>query len=302
MANCLFINHSMTQCGVYQYGKRLCDIMSQSKVNDYEYFEITSLEEYQILLKHYDHDCVIHNYHASTMPWLNDNNIVKDKKSICIFHESDLRVLFDTYINTDSTFEDSGIWYGIPRPLFDYKVADNTKNEIVTIGTFGFAFPQKGFERIVEHVNSEFDEAILRIHIPNAYFGDFGKAIQGNITDKCNSIKVKEGIKIKVTHDFLPDNELLYFLNSNTINIFLYDDMLGRGLSSVIDYALSVNRPIAISNSNVFRHIYSDEICVSKTNIKTIIDNGTKPLNQFKEKWSNENLIKKFDYIVNSNL
>ena len=38
----------------------------------------------------------------------------------------------------------------------------------------------------------------------------------------------------------------LYFLKSNSMNIFLYDTMVGRGTSSVIDYALSVNTPCLV--------------------------------------------------------
>ena len=68
--------------------------------------------------------------------------------------------------------------------------------------------------------------------------------------------------------DFVNENDLLIFLQSNTMNIFLYDNLHGRGISSTIDYALSVRRPLGISDSFMFRHIYSDEICLYKNSIQ----------------------------------
>jgi hypothetical protein len=96
----------------------------------------------------------------------------------------------------------------------------------------------------------------------------------------------------------MDDTQLLDWLNSNTINIFLYDTMFGRGCASTIDYALSVQRPIGISDSYMFRHIYSDDICVYKTPIKDIIENGLHYLEHYKTKWSNANLIKQLELYI----
>ena len=91
------------------------------------------------------------------------------------------------------------------------------------------------------------------------------------------------------------DIESLDWLNSNTINIFLYDTMTGRGCASTIDYALSVNKPIGISDSAMFRHIYSDAICVYKTPIRDIITNGLSHLQKYKQAWSPTKLIEKLE-------
>lgn len=56
----------------------------------------------------------------------------------------------------------------------------------------------------------------------------------------------------------MSNDEILDFLNKNTVNIFLYDNMPGRGLSSTIDYAVSVDTPLIVNNSNMFRHLLSD--------------------------------------------
>jgi hypothetical protein len=100
----------------------------------------------------------------------------------------------------------------------------------------------------------------------------------------------------------MDDEELLDFLASNTINIFMYDGMPGRGCSSVIDYALSVNRPIGISNSHMFRHIYSDEICLYKRSIADIIEKGNEYLDRFRQLWSEDRLIQIIDNFIYKNI
>ena len=39
----------------------------------------------------------------------------------------------------------------------------------------------------------------------------------------------------------------------------MYDSMVGRGISSTIDYALSVKKPLGISDSYMFRNIYDGD-------------------------------------------
>jgi hypothetical protein len=104
-----------------------------------------------------------------------------------------------------------------------------------------------------------------------------------------------------ITTDFLDNQDILNFLNENDVNIFLYDNMPGRGLSSVIDYAVSVNTPLIVNNSNMFRHLLSDRpsISIDNDDIKSIIGRGKKDLVYFRDKWSNLNLKNKFLEILN---
>ena len=44
--NILFLNHKKKQCGVYQYGVRLFDIIKQSNKYCFQYFEIENIHEY----------------------------------------------------------------------------------------------------------------------------------------------------------------------------------------------------------------------------------------------------------------
>lgn len=300
---CLFLNNISEKCGIYQYGKRLCNILKNSQDNIYMYVEVSSMEEYEETLKNIEYDCIIYNYSAAYFDWLTNETMKKDKKNICIYHEFDINLKFDVYVNTDSTYSEHDIWYSLPRPLFENNNNINSNNnEIPVIGSFGLALPQKGFEHIIKMVNKEFDKAIIKLHIPNSQFGDPDSDISNQIINRCKQIKRKSKVDLIITNNFLTDQQVLDFLNTNNINVFMYDNMSGRGLSSVIDYAISANSPIGISDSNVFRHIYDDSICLYRNSIREIMEMGTDYIDGFKKLWSNRKLIEKMDYIIGTNI
>ena len=302
---CLFINNISENCGIYQYGKRLHGILRKSTRHYYGYVEVSSVEEYMETVKNLEHDCVIYNYSHAYFGWLTDDIIQKEKKNICIYHEFNLSCAFDLHLNTDSAdIPTHERWHTLPRPLFeDMKlVATHREDSFPIIGSFGLALPQKGFEHIVKMVNREFDNATIRFHIPHSQFGDPDRKTLGDIIDRCVAVKRKPGIKLVITSHFLNDRDLLNFLNGNDINVFMYDSMDSRGLSSVIDYALSVDRPIGVSDSSVFRHIYDERVCMYQNSISSLIKNGTSHLAHFRDLWSNKNLIEKVDRLIDENV
>jgi hypothetical protein len=81
------------------------------------------------------------------------------------------------------------------------------------------------------------------------------------------------------------------------MNLFLYDSLEGKGIASVTDYALSVRTPFAISDSTMFKHLYSDEVCVYKRPIRVCMKHSLAHSQAFVEKNSVNRLIKKFDTI-----
>jgi hypothetical protein len=108
----------------------------------------------------------------------------------------------------------------------------------------------------------------------------------------------KPGVEILIFRTFFTNEKLLKFLSSNTANIFMYDKMVGRGISSIIDYAISANVPIVISDSFMFRHIYSDEICIYKNSLVDCMNNSKLILPTLLSRYSNKNLIEKVDNII----
>jgi len=73
-----------------------------------------------------------------------------------------------------------------------------------------------------------------------------------------------------------------------------------RGISSTIDYALAVKRPIIISNSYMFRHIWGAQpsILFEKKSIPEIVANGFTPLEPFVRAWHPQNLANELTAII----
>lgn len=308
MKNILFINHKEKQCGVYQYGYRIAMILQKSTAYNFIYCEVEHEIEFDDLIWEHSPIAVFYNYHIATMGWVNDFILEEypDIKHYGIYHEGNdaMKISFDYYLNTDSTTLDVRNKFSLPRPLFEDFQMEYVKNSVPIIGSFGFGFNNKGFERLCSMVNEQFDEAVIRLHIPFSHYGDSEGHSARGIVSKCVELLTKPTINLVATHDFLSDHEVLDFLAQNTLNAFLYDEMPNRGLSSVIDYALSVNVPIAITNTDMFRHIKNTypSIVIENTSLKDIIEAGTIPLKQYKNMWSNDNLIKKCEHILDKTL
>lgn len=303
----LFLNSKIQNCGVYQYGLRLFDILKKTKTIEYIYTEIDSLDEYNNLLNF--NYVIIYNYHCSTMPWLNSYTIKKNVKNVSISHESNCH-FFDMNLDIDP----NGANNPIPRPIYEnldeiHKPTSETINDFINysdpnvpiFGSFGFGFENKGFDKIISYINDQYEQAIIKLVIPDAFFDPNRIQTVNNMVLKCKSIQIKQGIKLMFIHDFFSTNDILYFLKSNDMNIFMYDEMRGRGISSTIDYALSVKKPLGISNSDMFRNIYSDDICLYKTSIENVYKKSVEYCSIFLEKYSHKKMIDTFENLFNTN-
>ena len=173
-------------------------------------------------------------------------------------------------------------------------------NKIPIVSSFGFGFGHKGFGSVVKTANEQFDEVLIRLHIPRAYYGDRdGEATAGVLPGRLAEMKNPHA-KIEITHGFLSDSDLLRFLADSDINVFLYHETHNTGLSSVVDYALSVPVPIAINKTSMFRHICKPEMCVENNTLPQIIKQGCGILDEYRELWSNANFLLKYETILNS--
>lgn len=304
-SNILFLNHKQAQCGVYQYGKRSANILKKSTDFNFIYREIENDAEYWSSVNTYNPIGIIYNYHPLTMAWLGHHNIVKYPNTVHygLHHEGSFpdHIKFNYYLMVDTTFIDENNKLSVLRPLVEGNINYVNPN-IPTFGSFGFGFGNKGFGRVVKLINDQYDEAIIRLQIPRAYFGDRNGEASSQIFPGCQNEMRKPNIKLEITTDFLDDDGLLNFLAANTANIFLYDHMPERGLSSVIDYAVSVKKPMVISKSHMFRHILSTSpsICYEDRTLVEIINSGDEPLQQFRDKWSSTNFINRYKLIINN--
>ena len=327
--NILFVMHKKCQCGVYEFGENVFNAIKLSKKYNFikaECSDINDLKEYFAKERPI---AIIYNYMPATMPWVAStifrygilkNNIAdisvpqigiihsimqniadsaKQGRKYAIYHPEFANRLFDFYIAPDPTLLLKNPYvfkHGRPIPKYTNKLSISDK---LTIGSFGFA--KKGYEDLIELVQREFDEADIRINISFAEFGDIDGTKAENIGNDCKKLLRKPDITLSISHDYLDKNALMDFLAQNIINVFLRDNK-GRGISSVIDYALAVNRPIAISNSPMFRHIlYSKpSISVTENSLKEIIENGTTPLAEYTKEWTPENLCWEYERIIDA--
>lgn len=290
----LLVNSKIFECGVYQYGKRIDNILKTENRYEFSCLETDNVEEFDIKISTYDPDVIIYNWHTATMSWLTVQKTqeLSYKKQLFIFHELNLPSHFHNngYLTADMSCNEQHKMYPLIRPIFNLNL-NKQKNEIPIIGSFGFGFHNKGFEKICNLVSTTFDKAIIKLHITNPFFGDYSGNTTNQIIERCKAQITNSNVLLEITTNFLSDNDILNFLNSNSLNVFLYDDMPGRGLSSVIDYAVSVNTPLAVNNSYMFRHIINEtpNISVSNNlNLKQIMDNGIDNIIYYRNKWSND--------------
>ncbi len=308
--NVLFLNHKIIQCGVYQYGKRVFEILQKDSEINYIYKEVSNVHEYKAALEHSPH-VIIYNYHEATMRWLHSSTIQKSVPNVGIPHES-AEHLFDVVCNIDPDAPESENRFSLPRPIYEnieemivpcesesvhQFIHEYTNTNVPIFGTFGFGFNFKGFDKIVELVNEQYDNAVIKMVIPISAF-DPNPNTNRNMRNLCIQKNKKPGVKLMITHDFFSTADILKFLNSTTMNIFLYDKLNGRGISSTIDYALSSKKPLAISDSCMFRNIYSDNICVYKRSLDECLQASSDHCAVFLQKYSNALFIDKFRQIM----
>jgi len=272
----LFVTHPEQNCGVADYGLRVFNILARFTWN------ITLCQAG----KQSDIDCtgydiVLYNYHYATLPFLTAKQ-QPGVKHVALFHEAFMNFEPDVIIPVTD----------LPRPLFDNVDFERHDNVIPIIGSFGFGFPDKNFPGLCQIVKEQFEYAKVKLLIPFAQYGDANGDLARGEAEKCRAVLEGSNIRLDIQHDFRPAINMLYWLSYNDINVFNYAPSCGRGLSSATDYALSVRRPIAVSNSEMFRHLPA-AICLDKISIPELIILGVQPLRQVYDDNSNARLVEK---------
>ncbi len=315
MKKILYVNHKKQQCGVYEFGKNIGDALLKSTKHKFNYCECDSFQELQIAYKSFKPEIIIYNYHPSTMGWIDIKGNYKlpltysiDAIHIGTIHEVYQQLadkadntIFDFHIAADPTLLlKNPIVYKTGRLLSGIPRNSASNHTIPVIGSFGFATAGKGFDKIVKIVQEEFDEAIINLNIPYSKFCDETGANARRIADECRSLINKSNIKLNISHEYLDNKELQKFLSLNSVNVFLYDDQPNRGISSTPDAAIVSGRPIAISKSRLFRHLFdcNPSICIEDSNLKQIIANGTAPIEHLWKEWSSDTLVWDYERII----
>jgi hypothetical protein len=239
------------------------------------------------------------------MPWV-DGGYVNQLRQLgikqgTIVHNVAYSTFFDFYLHQDPNYKPNENNYRLLRPLFQYTNKTNLNPNKLKIGSFGFGFASKQYESLCACIRDNFHRTTfpveLRLHLTHSHFCENSRDIE-TIKFVANRILNNPNITLNITTNFISDDELLEFLAGNDLNIFFYQKYPSyNGISSSIDYALSVKRPIAICRSNMFSHIWNTtpSICAEDSSLKEIINNGFSPLEHYYNQWSHSNFIKVFE-------
>ena len=299
------VNHKVKNCGVYQYGKRVASILSKSKNLIVHYLEMDNREEFQKEVDLHKPQVIVYNHLTGTMPWV-DGEYVNQLRQLgikqgTIVHNVAYSTFFDFYLHQDPNYKPNENNYRLLRPLFQYTNKTNLNPNKLKIGSFGFGFASKQYESLCACIRDNFHRTTfpveLRLHLTHSHFCENSRDIE-TIKFVSNRILNNPNITLNITTNFISDDELLEFLAGNDLNIFFYQKYPSyNGISSSIDYALSVKRPIAICRSNMFSHIWNTtpSICAEDSSLKEIINNGFGPLEHYYNQWSHSNFIKVFE-------
>nr|WP_321397829.1 hypothetical protein [uncultured Desulfobacter sp.] len=305
----LVVSHKAVQCGIHQYGINIVKALQESSCYAFEHVLCASPDELDHAIQTTDPQVIIYNYYPYTMPWLTPK-ITRRYTMPCLgmMHEvtqeeADAATadMFDFHLCPDPTLLlHSPYILKTKRLIPDYINTESMPSNPV-IGSFGFGFPNKGFERLVSQVQEEFDNAVVRLHLTfNELVDKQGEHHTLATAERCKNIITKPGIRLEISHHFMEKKDLLDFLAGNTINAFLYDDDRHRGISSVVEHALAVERPIAVSRCGMFRHVLNTtpSICIEDNSLRQIISNGIAPLVPFYNEWSKASFIMDYERIL----
>jgi hypothetical protein len=313
MDRVLFINHDKEKCGIHQYGVDVAESLVKSNKIDLTYAELHNESGLNLRIEIEKPDLIIYNYYPASTPWITRNVTQRHNiPQLGIFHEvtqeaTDVltNYLFDFWLCPDPTLiTNNPIALKTKRliPTYENKFLEP---DILTIGSFGFGFWDKGFERIVSTVQEELDVANIRFNMPFNDVVNTCERIEPKVDPAVtarNAMKRinKKGINVTITHEFFTKAGMLDFLGKNNLNMFLYDVEKRLGISSCVEQALAVQRPIALNRCGMFRHMFSasPSIFVEDLPIWEIAVNGTKPLEPFCEIWSEYSFRKDYERIL----
>lgn len=309
----IFYNSVKATCSIWESGQMCFNILKQS----HEY----TLDYSENHIFYFDYDFVIYNQHYYVNNWITEQMVRQFGKPIfCIVTEiteidNPIKLspnFLTAYLVLDPSIKDSGNIYSFPRPLENLEIKNQLKIinykdvSFPIIGSFGFATDGKRWDHIIEQVNREFDQAMIRFNIPRAtYVPDctYRKHI-AHIHHQAQHLIKKPNISFEMTHNNYTKEELIEWCSKNTINVFFYHRYIpniSSGLAAVTDQAIVANRPLLVSNDPTFRHIHQYLNYYPNIGIKQAIEETHEGVKKMLNDWSQSSFLTKFEKILQKN-
>lgn len=301
----LFVNHQQERCGVYQMGKRIGGALRDARLATY--LETWDLGTAVAVTQSQRPRAIIYNWHPSTLPWATE--LVRRfpaVKHVGLIHEiapdaSDAGSnIFHYRMVCDPTFPSDGrSTFRSVRHVPRYDKPSKSRGPRVTVGSFGFAVGGKMLPTIAHAVSAEFTGATLRLRLPHAHYGDDRGEMSRAAARAC-ARTVFNGVTLDVSHDFLEDEALLDWLAGNDLNVFFYEPNGGRGVASAIDYAVAARSPIAVNESQMFRHVREYLRPYPYRTLSQSLEQSGEAVQQLRSTWTPEQLVKDYASMLSS--
>lgn len=308
MKTVLFVNTRHKQCAVHQYGANLCAALNTSEKLAVHYTEPGDAAAIEMMSDTIAADAVLYNWHPTQGGFLKDApfNVGRPMINLCVFHEIEFPTeKFDAVLYSKTHFIDRERWHHIPlvipcldAPPFFSRCRDESWRAVIGVSGYGGANADKVVAQVVE----EFESARIRLHLPAAHYGDADGGLARGMAERCQKIaESRKHIALSVLFDWLEQDELLHWLSNNDLNCYLRDTTTPwTGVSAAMCSALAVHRPMAITRSQCFRHLWNchPSICVENRSLKAIMATGTVPLHPIYEQNSTAKLVVRIETIL----
>lgn len=289
-ARVIFCNTLEERCGVHQYGRNLYDVIGDSLRYKIYLYEPADERALQLFCRLHQADAVIYNHSPNIGGWMLGAPFKSYARShIAVYHDGHIpHEAFDAILFSDPTMPQHANWYPIGRPIPHYEAEEWNPKSLLRIGVNGFM----GAWAIlaVRQILHEFPECVLRLHLPAAAYGDPAGAQADAQLQACKNLAAcRPAVDVEVERSFLPREKFLAWLAGNDLNVYVRDlPPQWRGVSSVLDSALAVRRPIAVNLCTAFRHVHNvnPSICIEHNTLRTILENDIAPLKPLYEAWA----------------
>ena len=306
----IYINHSKSQCGVYEIGKRIYELFDK-EVLPIKYFEtpVNGYSEYNRIMLDEKPNYVLYNYFPGTLPYLNKNlfNQYPNAKHIGIIHDpltpdmiNFYNTTFDCWIIHDDTNEiPSTNKFRTIRPIRRYEKTNKT-NGVLNIGSHGFnVSPWKMFDKMIELIHNEFDEVNINMNITQATFGNSNDEHNFKLW---NNIISKKNVNLNLTNTYFEtETEVIDFLSKNDLNMYFYNPPHPHiGVGGSADLAVSSQSSLIVNNNYMYRHFHNHIGYFEMTNnINSFLKNNTK-VKELYDLWSPERMTNDYKRMIES--
>lgn len=310
ITNGFFVNSNKENCSIHASGLMVCNCLKGSENFNIKYKKIGDLSQDDLTSSV---DFWVFNYHPLAMAELNTRftrqlsgrtfaivleTLPGDAFPMCPAMD------FDAYICLDPTLTDDRLVCAFPRPLEAAPapaLPPLAADGVPIIGSFGFPTPGKGFARVVDAVNREFDRAVVRFNIPaGAFTGHTAEFHNQDYVDYLETLcrrVAKPGIDIQVSRKFMEPEELIRWCGENTLNCFLYD-RFQPGLSATTDQAIISGRPLAVSENPTFRHIHQYMPPYPRRSLRASIAQSAPEVREMRAQWTVSAFQKRFEELL----